>query len=32
MNVKWYAYRAVMFLGTIAAALAIFPEGGGRRW
>ncbi len=30
-TVKWYAYRATMFLGTIAALFAVFPHSG-KRW
>jgi hypothetical protein len=30
-TVKWYAYRATMFLGTIAAVIAVWGEGG-KRW
>jgi hypothetical protein len=28
---KWYVYRATMFLGTIAAVVAILPDFG-KRW
>jgi hypothetical protein len=28
-TLKWYAYRATMFLGTIAAAFVVF---GAKRW
>ena len=30
-TVKWYAYRATMFLGTVAAVFAFFGDGG-KRW
>jgi hypothetical protein len=30
-TVKWYAFRAAMFLGTIAAAFALFPDTA-KRW
>jgi hypothetical protein len=30
-TIKWYAYRATMFLGTIAAVVAIYDQGG-KRW
>ncbi len=29
-TVKWYAYRATMFLGTVAAAFLIIDSG--KRW
>ena len=31
-TVKWYAYRATMFLGTIAAVIAFAGGDGGKRW
>jgi hypothetical protein len=29
-TIKWYAYRATMFLGTVAAAFVVI--GSGKRW
>lgn len=30
-TIKWYAFRATMFLGTIAAVAMVFPETA-KRW
>lgn len=30
-NLKWYAFRATMFMGTMAAAFGFFLDSG-RRW
>ena len=31
-TIKWYAFRATMFLGTVAAAVAVFDPNWSRRW